>query len=496
MSVLSESEPKRVILLTVDALRADAARRMEGLSGLADAGVDVTDTHCTGAGTPTSMCGLMQSRLPTDHSDEPLAHTLTPDVPTLAEVLASSGFSCGGWHSNVYTSRTYDYERGYDVYADLQSDPKDRPVTTQEDEEVPETASSAEFSLIDTAKRVSERLGMLEQGTKLFYRLARRGLVDYRPHVAAEHVVDALLEWTGTKADDEPSFAYGHFMDVHSPYLPPEAYREQVESCPTGTREIWRANEQLRLQPQAITDEQATHLQGLYEAGTKYVDDQIARLVDELRTRGQWAETLLVITADHGELLGDREVPDDFPWSHANYLCDSITRVPLVIAGGSVGDRSVEGVASGIDVAPSIADAVGASIPDAWSGAPLGSPDFQNREYVYSVTGRGVRQDKTESDYLPSDTLHVSLRTEDLAVLWWSQDRHGPEFFDRTENHVDPTVHEAPLEGTAVSDADGYVETIRDRYESIARTVGDTVETAEELDQETTERLRQLGYVE
>lgn len=495
MPVLSASEPSRVIILTIDALRADAAREMEALSGLAARGVEVPDTQCTGSGTPTSMCGVMQSRLPTDYGGEPRSHALVPDVPTLAEVLSGAGFACGGWHSNVYTSRSFDYQRGFDVYADLQSDPVDRPVDQAGDDEA-DAQGDAGVSLVAFGERVSERLGMQALGTKLFYRLARHGLVDYRPHVRAERVLDALLEWTDSEDADEPLFAWGHVMDLHSPYLPPEPYRERVEGCPTDSRAIWRANERLRLRPQDLTDEQAAHLWGLYLAGTRYVDDQIARLVDELRARGQWDETLLVVTADHGELFGDCPVPDDYPWGHANYLCDYITQVPLVMAGGAVPDRTVGGVASGADVAPTVAEAVGASIPDEWTGASLGSDVYQQREYVYSVTGRGSRQDQTESETIPSDTLHVSLRTEDLAVLWWSRDRHGPEFFDRGETHADPTVHETPVDAGEISGADAYVETIRDRFEAVARDVGETAEGAEGLDEETTERLRQLGYVE
>lgn len=128
MTVFEAAKPKHVVLLTVDCLRADTARHLSTLSSLMDEHVDVPDCQCTGSGTPTSMPGLFQSRLPTDYGGAAGSHSLVEDVPTLAEVLAEQGFDCGGWHSNVYTSREFDYQRGFDVFADLQSDEYDRPV--------------------------------------------------------------------------------------------------------------------------------------------------------------------------------------------------------------------------------------------------------------------------------------------------------------------------------------------------------------------------------
>lgn len=361
------------------------------------------------------MCGIMQSRLPTDYGGEPRSHSLVDDVPTLAETLSGSGFECGGWHSNIYTSRNFDYQRGFDVFADLESDPVDRKVAPATDELT--EANNEGPSLVELAEALSQSLGVNSLGTKLFYILARYGLVDHRPHVHAERVLDGILEWITDQDDDAQRFGWGHFMDLHSPYLPPAEYRDRVEGCPTGAREVWEANERLRLQPQDITDEQATHLRSLYEAGALYVDDQISRLVDKLKASGQWSETLLVVTADHGELFEDCNVPDDYPWGHANYLCDYITHVPLIIAGGAVDRRTIDGVTSGMDVAPTIVNAVDESIPGKWRGSPVGSEAYNQREYVYSVTGRGTRQDQTESEIIPSDTLHFSMRNADSAVL-------------------------------------------------------------------------------
>lgn len=501
MAVLDGSEPELVVLLTVDCLRADAAEGMATLSELSAAGVSVTDHHCTGSGTPTSMPGVMQSRLPTDHGGEPRSHPLVEGVPTLAEALSAAGVTCGGWHSNVYTSRPFGYERGFDTFADLKSDPPDRPVDGEGDGsdsgdrgrgdgEDESGEGGGERTLLDVGRAVAERFGVETLATRVLYGLRKLGVATGRPHVPADEVVDAMLGWLPEDGDEPgPRFAWGHVMDLHSPYLPPAEYRRAEPAAPDSARETWRLNERLRVDPGAFTDEEVDRLRGLYDASTAFVDDQLERLVDALRRRGRWEETLLVVTADHGELFGDATVPDDLAFGHANYLCAEITHVPLVLAGGAAPSATVEGVSSGTDVAPTVARALGADVPSEWDGLAVGGEAFEAREHVHSVTGRGSRQDN-EPGEVPGDTLHASLRTAEAAVLWWSS-HLDPEAYVRQsgdERRVDP----ADLPGF-----EDHVETIRERFADAADRFDDEVNTgAEGLDEATTERLRQLGYVE
>jgi arylsulfatase A-like enzyme len=493
MRDLESVNPSQIILLTVDALRADTAQKIDTLSELASAHIDIPDCQSTGSGTPTAMPGIMQSRLPTDHGGKAQAHPLVKDVPTLAETLSRNGCLCAGWHSNVYTSRDFDYHRGFDVFADLKSDPPDRPVAENNNDHG--TNQGGNGSIIDAAHRLSQRLGVERLGQQAFYLLARYGLVDHRPYSRAETVVDAMLSWLSETESTQPRFAWGHLMDLHSPYLPPISYCEQVESCPTNRRERWRVNEQLRLAPQDIDQEQAGDLRGLYEAGAHYIDDQIERLVETLKQRKEWEETVLIVTADHGELFGDCSLPDDYPWEHANFLYDYITHVPLVIAGGTVPKDTIGGVASGFDIAPTVARLLDIEVSNDWVGSPISSESYYDRDSVYSVTGRGSKQDMTESELIPPETLHVSLRSSEKAVLWWSGEHYGPETFERTDTHTDPTVHETPLEGAIESTE--RIKQIEKEFEQVAhRIAGDGTTESKELDEETTERLRQLGYVE
>ena len=120
-------EPETVVLVSVDCLRADTAADLPTLSRLADEHAAVTDCHSVGSSTPTSMPGLMQSQLSGDYGGKSASTRLRDHVPTLAERLSEAGVHTAGWHSNVYTSRTYGYNRGFDVFADLSTHSPDTP---------------------------------------------------------------------------------------------------------------------------------------------------------------------------------------------------------------------------------------------------------------------------------------------------------------------------------------------------------------------------------
>jgi arylsulfatase A-like enzyme len=165
----------------------------------------------------------------------------------------------------------------------------------------------------------------------------------------AEEVTDRAMEWLAHK-DQRPFFLFLNYFDPHAPYLPPARFAGRF--LPPGTRPDPR---------------RAAHAVRLYDAEILYMDHHLGRLLHWLEDRGWLDATLVVVTSDHGELLGDHGT-----WGHERYLWEPLLRVPLIVkpAGFPGPGRREAHPISLVDVAPLVLEAVGAEVPDAMQGEP------------------------------------------------------------------------------------------------------------------------------
>jgi predicted dehydrogenase/arylsulfatase A-like enzyme len=173
-------------------------------------------------------------------------------------------------------------------------------------------------------------------------------------------VVERLLE------QEDPFFLFVHYWDPHTPYLPPDGYRRRyypVEGDPydEDNRSMdpawewepfkWYFHEWMP----GITDSE--YVNNLYDGETRYMDDHLRPLFDALAPVSD--DTLIILTADHGEVLDDH---DGFYDHHGLY--DANVRVPFVLSwpGRLPEGRRVPGFVQNTDLAPTILDLAG--IPD------------------------------------------------------------------------------------------------------------------------------------
>jgi len=161
----------------------------------------------------------------------------------------------------------------------------------------------------------------------------------------ADWVVDRAIARLDAARDGAPLFLYLHFMDAHTPYDPPAPFDrmfldEDARSRPPAEGgPDWREAERRK----AIA---------LYDAGIRFVDHELGRLVEALEARGLRSDTVLVVTADHGEAFGDHaelerrlglRAAGSRHWGegHGQSLFPELLHVPLVIHGRGV-PQSVE----------------------------------------------------------------------------------------------------------------------------------------------------------
>jgi arylsulfatase A-like enzyme len=410
------------------------------------------------------MPGFVQSRSPLDHRGYGLE--LPPDVPTIAQHLSNAGVSCAGWHSNIYTGEQYGFDRGYDCYWDLGA------------ESGGSEAGGASWREI--AKKIGEILRIRATADSIFEQIKRHGFADANPKVRAERLVDGALNWLPTRTDDTSRFGYLHLMDTHLPYFPPSDYQEQINDAPTAPKRVYDLWKTLIENPKDLSEADVVALRALYEAEARYVDDQIERLIAQLRERGLWESTALVFTADHGELFRDREVPSNDNFKQPDYLCEELTHTPLVVGGTSIPAAQLDSLTSGLDVAPTISRLFGIAPATEWEGTPIDSVD---REYIISAlahaygdgTGARVEQEAT----------HVAVRDENIALLWWLSDNYDTECYRRGpdgENRVD--CESTECFELALEQAREHAET-----HTVVSEHGQT-------GNDVSKRLRDLGYIQ
>jgi arylsulfatase A-like enzyme len=105
----------------------------------------------------------------------------------------------------------------------------------------------------------------------------------------------------------------------------------------------------------------------LYDGEVAYLDAHIGALLDDLRARGLYDRTLIVLTADHGE-----EFQEHGGWWHGTTLYDEQIRVPLIVKpAGGAGGRVIEDLATSLDVAPTVLAAAGLPVPATLQGHAL-----------------------------------------------------------------------------------------------------------------------------
>ena len=198
-------------------------------------------------------------------------------------------------------------------------------------------------------------------------------------HSVTQFLTDRFFAWLAdhdATAGDEPWFAHLSYLRPHPPYdaaghwatmynpadMPPPL---PVPDDRHGIHDVM-----LTATPAAAPTDPAEidHLRAQYWGMVSEVDHHMGRLWDMLRARGEWENTIVVVTADHGEQLCDQGLVQKLGWFESSYHIVSIIRDPRLPAGhGTV----VTDFTENVDVMPTLCEALGAPVPLQCDGLPL-----------------------------------------------------------------------------------------------------------------------------
>ncbi|HMB67779.1 MAG TPA: sulfatase, partial [bacterium] len=320
----------------------------------------------------------------------------------------------------------------------------------------------------------------------------RTALVPFVPRAAYDRVVrsaeqinrEAIAQLNHLAERDGPFFLFVNYMDAHNPYLPPAPYDTMFPGKdPTFTsvrygRLMWEMNKKGL---EKISRRDREHITSQYDGAIAYEDAAIARLLSRLEDLGLWDETLIVITSDHGEALGDR-----FLVNHGVSVYQDQVGVPLVVKypGQSTG-RTVDVWTNSVDVLPTVLGATGLPVPDGLPGRDLaglgiapGAPGEDRAVVAESFpTGAQARFHRMERA-LYAGRHKLIVNTEGKQELY--------------DLVADPDESVNLFAESAVTDSmqarlDAWLETTAERNDSTA---------VAELDDEMRARLQALGYLD
>jgi arylsulfatase A-like enzyme len=354
---------RSIILVTVDCLRADHVGFMgysrpttPFLDSLGGESLVLPRAIVAGAPTYYSLPAILASRYPLALGRDVLG--LAPDEPTLATVLKQSGYATAAFSAaNPYISSRFGYQSGFDTFRDyLEAEPG-----PPAEEQVSGPGGWA-TRLNRRIQQMRPTLGPLGAVYDEFYfRYCQRvtpvagSLDELRRFPAADEIVDDACNWLRT-LDGGPFFLWLHLMDPHSPYYPkPEALADMGDGVisPYEARyanSFWNRSDLSSKRLETRRDE----VIALYDAGIRWVDGQLARMVSNLHDWNRWDDCIFALTADHGE-----EFLDHGGRYHAPlHLTEELIHVPLLLrVPGAVKTEVSRSPFSLLDLAPTLLEA-------------------------------------------------------------------------------------------------------------------------------------------
>ncbi|MFT7167027.1 MAG: arylsulfatase A-like enzyme [Paracoccaceae bacterium] len=326
-----------VVLIVIDTLRTDhlstygyERETSPHLTRLASEGLRYERATAQAPWTTPSIGALMTSRYPSSLGITSEQNALSDELVLLPEALQAAGYQTAGVISHSFLGSDWNFDQGFDLFDETHV--QGHSAVTSE--------------------------GVTRAAQAVFRQLAN---------------------------DDEPFFLFVHYFDPHAAYVDhggqdfggPSGYEGPVSS---GL--LFR---ELRKMQDEVGEADLAELIRLYDSEIAYTDRQIGLLLDTLRESGQWDDTFIIVTADHGE-----EFLDHGRFGHAKSLFSELIHVPLVLklpASSSAARSVIDEPVALIDLYPTVLAVVGLEATTELEGRAL-LPLPPTGRTLFSETGR------------------------------------------------------------------------------------------------------------
>jgi arylsulfatase A-like enzyme len=455
--------PRRpnVILITIESLRADHVGAYGGrsrtrpeepltptLDTLADEAVVYADAHAVTSWTLTSHASLFTGLYPTAHRTVETRDRLGDSYLTLAEVLAGLGYQTIGLASGPYLRRPFNLAQGFERWDDSMA-------TTLPDaahEDVTNPAMAAAWHRVLEQERDPSR----------------------------------------------PLFLFAYFWDPHYDYLPPPPYDRLYVTPACEPFDVRNYERRTDLGP-GLAPARLAYLWSQYEGEIRATDAVLGELFASLRAHGLWDDSLVIVTADHGE-----EFLEHGYTGHKYNLYAETVHVPLLIkyprAPGPGRDARL---ASLVDVFPTVLAVVGGESHGYVDGRSLLAEPDPDRAVLFELV-QATRRRRADGTLVTGRGLWGGIRTRTRKLVWTNFTPSGAKsdadaeldymgLFDvatdpgEQRNLAEQHLEEANALGRRFETESAGARAEAERHPPAGRAV---------LDEAAVERLRALGYLD
>lgn len=265
----------------------------------------VSIANCTVPSHVSMFTGLM----PSEHRRDNTNNYIVDEFSTLPELLSERGYQTYLFSANPHVSRARNMSQGFDVTEHPWDDKYMKAAYRIMRKKIP---------LKDKTSNLSESFHsghMSRWGTKICGELANVG----------------VQQWLSSCDRKRPFFVFINYMEAHAPLFPEESYRRRVMSM-DQVNESYRIDRSwipfwsytFRLAEYSEKEIEITRL--TYDAAVAELDDLLGKLLTSLEVGGYLNDTVVIVTSDHGEHLGEHHIFD-----HQFSVYEPLIRIPLII---------------------------------------------------------------------------------------------------------------------------------------------------------------------
>ncbi|MFC7157357.1 sulfatase [Halomarina halobia] len=336
-----------VLLLVIDACRADYTSpyasdvdRTPAIGALGRAGTVFTRAVSAAPWTLPSVTSILTGDYPHEHGATSRGFAMRAER-TLVDQLAATGYRCVHLSPTTWIGDWLPQGRGFDRVEEFTGPQHRRFDGGRDVRDLTEGVSRGiEWYATAIRRSLSSSSPVRSLANAAAFKLSEATGDVWADDVRASERAAAVADdcFASLADDDRPFFLYAHLMDPHLPFYVPPEFESDVRppGCTTAEEEreyvrtlmddLW----EVRLGERTLAEAEIRYLRARYADEVAYADSVVRRILDSLERHGHAGETLVVLTGDHGEHLGEA-VDGRTLLGHQTSVRLPVLRVPLVL---------------------------------------------------------------------------------------------------------------------------------------------------------------------